>query len=92
MSTWYKEFSQRLIWASRALVADTANPEIRLDNGITLDLARNKVILEGDFSLEVTGNLEFAARGDIVLKPGSSLGHETGMVVIPSPPGKNYGI
>lgn len=78
--SWFKQIAQRLIWAHRALVADADNPEIRLDNGITLDLARNKVILDGDFSLEVTGNLKLAARGDLILQAGKGMGYETGII------------
>lgn len=62
---WFQQLSQRLIWAHRALVADSTHPVIQLENGVTLDLARNKVILEGDFALHVTGNLSLTADGDL---------------------------
>lgn len=65
---WFQQLSQRLIWAHRALVADTVHPVIRLDNGMTLDLVNNKVILEGDFALHVTGNLSLTADGVLALK------------------------
>ncbi len=79
---WFQQLSQRLIWAHRALVADPVHPVIRLDNGMTLDLARNKVILEGDFCLHVTGNLSLSADGDLELISGMGLGHKVGKVMI----------
>ncbi|MNK54322.1 hypothetical protein D3C87_733040 [compost metagenome] len=75
---WFQQIAQRMIWAHRALVADPVHPVIKLENGVTLDLARNKVILEGDFALHVTGNLTFTADGDLELKSGVGLGHKTG--------------
>lgn len=75
---WFQQLAQRMIWAHRALVADSVHPVIKLDNGVTLDLARNKVILEGDFALHVTGNLTLSADGDLDLNSGMGLGRNTG--------------
>lgn len=67
MSSWYKELTQRLVWASRAIVTDSNNPVIRLDNGLSLDLANNRIILEGDFALHTTGQIDLSADGNVII-------------------------
>lgn len=67
MSNWFKEFAQRLVWASRAFVADGANPVIKLENGISLDLSQNRIILEGDLSIHVTGNMSLTSDGKMTV-------------------------
>lgn len=63
MSNWFKQMAQRLIWAHRAFVAEANEPIIKLDNGIALDLNNNRIILEGDFALHVTGNMSLTSDG-----------------------------
>lgn len=65
---WFAQLTQRLVWAHRAFVADDTNPIIRLDNGISLDLSNNKIILEGNFALHVTGNFSLTADGDLDIR------------------------
>jgi len=64
MSQWYRELTQRLTWASRILINHTDRSVIRLDNGVSLDLSTNRIILDGDFALHVTGNLNLSADGE----------------------------
>ena len=77
-ANWFQDLTRRLTWATKIIVLPGNNPVIRLDNGITLDLVRNKIILDGDFALHVTGNLDLSADGDILLRSGKALGHQTG--------------
>jgi hypothetical protein len=64
---WFQQLAQKLVWAHRVIVTDSSNPVLRLDNGITVDLTNNRLILEGDFALHVTGNLTLSADGEVTI-------------------------
>jgi len=84
MNNWFKEFSQRLVWASRAFVADGANPVIKLENGISLDLSQNKIILEGDLAIHVTGNMSLTSDGEMTVRGFGKHSHTT-QTALPTP-------
>lgn len=88
---WFRDIARRLSWATKVLVMPGNNPVIKLDNGVTLDLVRNRIILEGDLGIHVTGNLDLSADGDIVMTSGIGHGRQTGQVIITSPPQPEFG-
>jgi len=65
---WFKQLTQRLIWAGRALTVDSNNPVIRLDNGLELDLQNKKITLEGDLHLHITGRFEISSDGEMYIQ------------------------
>lgn len=80
MVTWFKELVTRLSWASK-IISDSSTI-IKLDNGISLDISNNQIILDGDFALHTTGKLTFSSDKDVVLISGKMLGHMEGDILL----------
>lgn len=69
---WFQQLTQKLVWAHRVIITDSAKPMLRLDNGITIDLNTSTIILEGDCGLHIKGNFTLSADGEVTIRDRNS--------------------